>query len=179
MNRTKRNVGRRTLNPERIERRTLNVELPTLQEGGSTSKVYDPEERLLEFAANVVRFVERLPSTRAGNHVANQLLKSGTSPLPHHAEAQAAESRDDFVHQFKICLKELRETLRWLKLVKRVPLLQRPSQVDELLNETEALVKIFVTSIRTAGQRRGIGAIRSSKLDVEHSTFESFGREDQ
>ena len=59
---------------------------------------YDLEERLLEYSARICRLVERLPKTRAGNHVAKQLLKSGTSPLPNHGEAQAAESREDFRH---------------------------------------------------------------------------------
>jgi hypothetical protein len=43
---------------------------------------YDLEERLLEYAAGVIRLVEKLPETRTGNHVAGQLLRSGTSPLP-------------------------------------------------------------------------------------------------
>ena len=51
---------------------------------------YDLEERLLEYAARIIRLVEKLPDTRAGNHVAGQLLRSGTSALPNHGEAQAA-----------------------------------------------------------------------------------------
>ena len=51
---------------------------------------YDLEERLLEYSARIIRLVERLPNTRAGNHLASQLLRSGTSPLPNHGEAQAA-----------------------------------------------------------------------------------------
>ena len=51
---------------------------------------YDLEERLLEYSARIIRLGERLPNTRAGNHVASQLLRSGTSPLPNHGGAQAA-----------------------------------------------------------------------------------------
>jgi four helix bundle protein len=111
---------------------------------------YDLEERLLEYAANIIRLVEHLPSTRAGNHIAGQLLRCGTSPLPNHGEAQAAESRNDFVHKFSICLKELRESGRWLRLARRVPLIKPATELDPLLEETEALIKIFATSIRTA-----------------------------
>ena len=50
---------------------------------------YDLEERLLEYSARIIRLVERLPNSRAGNHLAGQLLRSGTSPLPNHGEAQA------------------------------------------------------------------------------------------
>ena len=96
---------------------------------------------------------ERLPNTRAGNHLAGQLLRSGTSPLPNHGEAQAAESAKDFVHKLKICLKELREFWRWLLLIQRVPLL-RPRLVEALVKETDELIRIFVRSIQTAEQRK-------------------------
>ncbi len=152
----------------------LNIELSTLKEGGATYQVYDLEERLLEYAASIIRLVERLPATRAGNHIAAQLLRSGTSPLPNHAEAQAAESRNDFIHKLRICLKELRESLRWLKLMRRVPLLQPASQVDALLTETEALVKIFVASVRTATAKNGRpSAVGRSKFNVGRSELNS------
>ncbi len=73
-------------------------------------KKYDLEERLLNYAVTVIEIVERLPKTKAGNHVGGQLVRSGTSPLSNHGEAQAAESRRDFVHKMRICLKELRES---------------------------------------------------------------------
>jgi four helix bundle protein len=63
--------------------------------------------------------VDALPSTRAGNHVAGQLLRSGTSPYGNHGEVEAAESRKDFVHKLKVCLKELKETKRWLRLIEK------------------------------------------------------------
>jgi four helix bundle protein len=115
---------------------------------------YDLEERLLDYAAMIVRLVEELPGTRAGNHVANQLLRSGTSPLPNHGEAQAAESRDDFIHKFKVCLKELKESHRWLRLCHRVPLLKPASRLDGPLRETHELISIFAASIRTAQKKK-------------------------
>jgi four helix bundle protein len=65
---------------------------------------YDLEERFLEYAAMIVRWVEKLPATRAGNHIAGQLLRSGTASLPNHGEAEGAESRNDFIHKLGICL---------------------------------------------------------------------------
>ena len=59
---------------------------------------YNLEERLLEYSTNIVRLVERLIDTRAGNHVTGQLLRSGTASLPNHGEAQSAESTADFIH---------------------------------------------------------------------------------
>jgi len=117
---------------------------------------FDLEERLLESAARIIRLVERLPVTRAGNHVAGQLLRSGTSPLPNHAEAQAAESRRDFIHKLKICHKELKESGRWLRLIQRVPLMPT-GEVEPLAAESQELSRIFASSIRTAKRNQGRG----------------------
>jgi four helix bundle protein len=114
---------------------------------------FDLEERLLEYAAAVIRFVETIRRTPAGTHVAGQLLRSGTAPLPNHGEAQAAESAADFIHKMSVCLKELRESRRWLRLVQRVPLIKLPATADPLLGETEELIRIFFSSIATARKR--------------------------
>ena len=50
----------------------------------------------------------------------------------------------------RISLKELRETQRWLKLIQKVPLIKKPELLDDILQETEKLIKIFVASIKTA-----------------------------
>jgi four helix bundle protein len=81
------------------------------------------------------------------------LLRCGTSPLANHGELQGAESRKDFIHKLGICLKEIRETRRWLRLIHRVPLVA-PPKIEPLLSETEALIKIFSASIRTAEKNR-------------------------
>ena len=117
-------------------------------------QTYDLEERLLEYSVRIIKTVEKLPNTKTGNHVAGQLLRSGTSPYPNHGEAQAAEFPRAFVHKLRVSLKELRETQRWLKLIQRVPLIKKPEQLKDLLDETEELIKIFVTSIKTAQKKR-------------------------
>jgi four helix bundle protein len=117
-------------------------------------KTYDLEERLLEYSVLIIKIVKQLPNTRVSNHVAGQLLKSGTSPYPNHGEAQAAESKRDFIHKLRISLKELRETQRWLKLIQRVPLIKRSELLDDILQETEELIKIFVRSIKTAEKKQ-------------------------
>jgi four helix bundle protein len=133
----------------------MNIEHPTsnVEHRSGTGKAYDLEERLLDYAVRIIRLVEALPNTRAGNHVAGQLLRSGTASLPNHGEAQAAESRADFIHKMKVCLKELRETLRWLKLVQRVPLVKPVDKVAPLLKETDELIRIFVKSLQTSQAR--------------------------
>jgi hypothetical protein len=84
-----------------VKRKTQNAQRPTANvefgrwhvaeisdgEHVPTSKrVYDLEDRLLEFAANIVQLTESLPNTRAENHIAGQLLRYGTSALSNHGE---------------------------------------------------------------------------------------------
>ena len=130
-----------------------NLELGTQNEDAKRT-VYDLEERLLEFSARIIRLVDALLEKRSSNHIGGQLLRSGTSPLPNHGEAQAAESLDDFIHKLKVCLKELVESLRWLKLIHRVPLVDKPAKVEPLLKETDELCRIFRTSIKTCRRRQ-------------------------
>jgi four helix bundle protein len=136
-----------------IEHPTSNVQRPT-KEDKTGIQAYDLEQRLLEFASRIIRLVESLPKSRAGNHIAGQLLRSGTSALPNHGEAQAAESVDDFIHKLKLGLKELRESFRWLRLIQYSGLIKPAVRVQPLLNETDELIRIFVTSVKTAEKRK-------------------------
>ena len=119
----------------------------------NANRKYDLEERLLEYSVRIMKLVEKLPPTLAGKHIAEQLLRSGTSPYPNHGEAQAAESPKDFKHKLRISLKELRESYRWIRLIQRSEIIEKPSLPDNLLEETEELIKIFVTSIKTSEKR--------------------------
>ena len=111
---------------------------------------FDLEDRLIEFAIVIIKITENLNNTRAGNHVAGQLVRSGTAPALLYGEAQSAESRNDFIHKLKILLKELRETLVALKIIKRVPLTKTIELVDSAMIECNELISIFVKSIETA-----------------------------
>jgi len=110
------------------------------------------EDRLIEFAIRIINVAESLPGTKAGNHIAGQVLRSGTSPAPNYAEARSAESKKDFVHKMKIALKELRETLVWLKIIERKPLCESV-RMEGIINECNELVSIFVASVKKADQR--------------------------
>jgi four helix bundle protein len=107
------------------------------------------EDRLIDFAVMVIDVVESLPNTKAGNHVGGQLIRSGTSPAPNYAEARSAESRKDFVHKMKISLKELRETMVWLKIIARKRL-GDCRDIPASLGECAELIAIFTSSTKTA-----------------------------
>jgi four helix bundle protein len=117
-------------------------------------KIYDLEERLIDFAVRIIQIAESLPKTKVGNHIAGQLIRCGTSPAPNYGEAQSAESRSDFIHKMKICLKELRETKVWLKIIIRANLIKPKSKLEPDIIENDELISIFVASIKTARQNK-------------------------
>jgi four helix bundle protein len=65
-------------------------------------------------------------------------------------EAQSAESRKEFIHKMKIVLKELRETLVGLKIIKRAQLLKQDGKLNLVMKENDELISIFVKSVETA-----------------------------
>jgi four helix bundle protein len=147
------NTERRTPNAERKVFEARIREEPNSRYAPSEKARYDLEDRLLAFAVSVVELTEGLPNTRAGNHLAGQLLRCGTSPYGHHGEVESAESRKDFVHKLKVCLKELRETRRWLRLVSRLKRMDQNPRLSVCLGEADQLIRIFVASIRTTERR--------------------------
>ena len=117
-----------------------------------TMKPGDLEDRLINFAVRVLNVTESLPNTKAGSHIAGQLVRSGTSPAPNYGEAQSAESRRDFVHKMKICLKELRGTQIWLRIIERKPMCEA-NRLEGIIKQCDELVAIFVSSVKTAEEK--------------------------
>jgi four helix bundle protein len=113
----------------------------------------DLSERLLEFAVRSGKVVDALPNTRLGRHIAGLLVRSGTSPAPNYEEARGAESRNDFIHKLGICLKELRESRCWIRLILKANLLP-DSRMNSLLDESDQLCNIIAKSIVTAKTNR-------------------------
>src|SRR5438552_9094293 len=110
-------------------------------------------ERLINFAARVGKVVDALPDTRMGRHVGGQLVRSGTSPAPNYEEACAAASRADFAHKLSICLKELRESRCWIRLIIKTEMLKE-YRMGELLDECSQLCNIIAQSIVTSKENR-------------------------
>ena len=161
MNKKTPNAERPTPNAEFKERSASVIEwsedgvavheLPSVNYGATPHpRRYDLEERLLDFAISIIELTDCFPNTRAGNHIVGQLLRCGTSPLSNHGEVEAAESRKDFIHKLRICLKELRETRRWLRLTSRLKKLGNLPGLPACLGEIDQLTRIFAASIRTA-----------------------------
>ena len=116
---------------------------------GFNEQANEIENRLIDFGVRVIKVADALPKTAAGKHIANQLLRSGTSPAPNYAEARGAESRADFIHKLKLALKELNECCVWLRMICRAKLLKE-ELLSELIDENEQLCRIVNASVKTA-----------------------------
>jgi four helix bundle protein len=123
-------------------------------------KKFDLDERLIQFAADIIDVAEALPKSIAGNHLAGQLIRSGTAPCLQYGEAQSAESRADFIHKMKISVKELRETFNCLRLINKKKWFASEALI-KCLDENNQLISIFVKSIETA-QRNKINELKTN-----------------
>ena len=72
---------------------------------------FDLEDRLVDFACRCLEVCDLLPGIKAGQNLEYQLSKSSTASALVYGEAQAAESRADFIHKMKV---ELQNKIRWL-----------------------------------------------------------------
>jgi len=112
----------------------------------------DVADRLMSFGVRAGKVVDALPDTRLGRHIAGQLVRCATSPIPNYEKSRAAASRADFVHKRTIVLKELRESVAWLTLSLRAELLPA-SRLTSLIDEGEQLKRMIAKSIVSTRQR--------------------------
>lgn len=81
--------------------------------------------------------------------MSKQLIRSVTSAALNYGEAQSAESKRDFIHKIKICLKKLRESQVNLEILKEANLIDDGDIFENILKENSELVAIFTASIKT------------------------------
>ncbi len=114
-------------------------------------KTKDLEERIIDFTVFIINIIEDVKNNYAGNYYGNQLIRSSGSPALNYGEARSAESHKDFVHKMGICLKELRESYNCLRIINKANLFSgNQVKMDKALDETNQLISIFVTSIKTS-----------------------------
>ena len=123
----------------------------------------DLEDRLLQFTVEILKLAEQLPNTKTGSKISSQIIRSSTSSSLNYAKAQSAASRKDFVRLLKVVLKELRKTNENLKMTNALSLLPDSDLLVDMLKETDELIAIFVTSVRTAMQNDAL-AKRINKI---------------
>ncbi|MCK4689960.1 MAG: four helix bundle protein [Candidatus Marinimicrobia bacterium] len=110
-------------------------------------------ERFLNFAAEIIKLFSLLSKTYVRRHIGGQLVRAATSAGANYEEARGAESRADFMHKLQIVLKELRESLYWLRLIKRTKLIQS-ERINPLISESKELTNIIAKSVVTAKAKK-------------------------
>ena len=116
-------------------------------DNNQNSKHYDLEERTLEYGKRVIRLVKELPKNTVNYDLSHQFVRSGTSLGANYREANETETKKDFCYRMRVCRKEGKETVYWLKLIIEAnPELTH--RIDPLLQETIELVKIFAAIIK-------------------------------
>jgi four helix bundle protein len=109
----------------------------------------DLDDRLLEYSARITKLVGALPRNVAGRTIGDQLVRCGMSVGANYEEAQAAESRVDFIHKLQLALKELRESHYWLRLIVKSELLPE-KRLLALMDESNQLRAILSKAVATA-----------------------------
>jgi four helix bundle protein len=110
----------------------------------------DIKARTFEFAVRVVRlsqFLDEQPGV--GRTLGKQLLRAGTSVGANVEEAQAGQSKADFISKYAIALKEARETHYWLRLLVACEVMPK-TRVDDLLNEADEIMRVIGAIIVSA-----------------------------
>jgi four helix bundle protein len=118
-------------------------------------KPMDIRERTFQFGLEIIRSIEKIPHTRAGNAIANQLIRSATSIGANAQEALAASSKADFIYKTNIALREARETQYWIRLLKESKLIVH-KETEALFQESDEITKILGAIVSTARGKRKI-----------------------
>ncbi len=107
-------------------------------------------ERTFEFSLTIINLYKFLIYERKEYVMSKQLLRSGTSIGANTTEAQAAQSRKDFISKMSIASKEARETEYWIKLLKASNYLDKYSNLVEIESEIRAIIKIITKIVKTS-----------------------------
>jgi len=112
----------------------------------STTKPYDLEERTYLFAKDVILLANICPKTPANIEIIKQLIRSSGSVGANYIEAREALSKKDFSMRIKICRKEIKESIYWLRLldIKANEIIERR---QALIKESMELLKIFASIV--------------------------------
>jgi four helix bundle protein len=114
-----------------------------------------PEElkaRTKRFALQTIRLCDSLPSTRTGNVIATQLIRSATSVGANYRAVCRAQSTPDSVSKMAVTLEEADESVYWMELITESGMKSEASMIA-LMKEGNELAAIFNASKYTARSR--------------------------
>ena len=108
------------------------------------------ENRLVELSLGINEICRKLDRSYFSQHISTQIIRSSTSAALNYGEAQAAESKKDFVHKISIVLKELRETKVSLKLLRKTVKRETQAIYSKCQGECDQLIAIFHKTVISA-----------------------------
>lgn len=114
---------------------------------GQNSKVFDLDDRTLEFSKEIIGFVKPLQNTIANRELIKQVIRSSTSIGANYIEANESLGKKDFYLHIKICRKEAKETVYWLKLLE-LNKFESKNKRNILIEEANQLKKIFSSIVQ-------------------------------
>jgi len=111
------------------------------------------ESRLVSLSVNIEKICKGLIRGYMSEHLSKQVIRSSTSAALNYGEAQAAESKNDFIHKISVVLKELRETQISLDLLTGSITENQEEQMAACRKECDELIAIFHKTVMTAKSR--------------------------
>ncbi len=111
------------------------------------------ERRLINLALQINHLCKRLDNSFLSQHLTSQIIRSSTSAALNYGEAQAAESRNDFIHKTSIVLKELRETQINLLLLEGSTSKESIEQIKRCQDECDQMIAIFHKTVSSARKK--------------------------
>lgn len=112
-----------------------------------TNKKNPIQTKSYDFALKTIKLCQQM-QTEKEFVLSKQLLRSGTSIGANVIEAEAAQSKKDFVHKMSIASKEARESRYWLNLIKDSSLTQ--ANVEGHLNDVTEIIRILTAIVKTS-----------------------------
>ena len=109
-------------------------------------------QRTKQFALRIVTLFQALPNSDVTKTLGRQVLRSGTSVAANYRAVCRARSKAEFIAKLGIVLEEADETAFWLELLMEAGVVPKP-RLENLLTETNELVRIFAASRQTARRR--------------------------
>ena len=106
------------------------------------------KERFRKFSVKIIKMVNTMPNNIAGNAIAKQIVRSGTSPSANYRAACIAKSDKDFLNKLRMVQEEIDETSHWLNLIIDSEMLPK-SKVQDLYEESIELRRITTKAIIT------------------------------
>ncbi len=116
------------------------------------TKIFDLDERTLNFARRIRVFIKLLPKNMANFEDISQLVRSSGSVGANYIEANDSLSKKDFYMRIKICRKEAKESQYWLKLIDLNNSLSLENECKYLQQEAFELTKIFGAILAKSNQ---------------------------